>query len=262
MTATPRFLQIHTLTPYVGALLNRDDVGMAKRLPFGGSERIRISSQCLKRHWRLWDGDWSLGALGGPDPLAVRSREIFNREIAPVLAAEGFDPAEIVATLTALRDALQGNSGKTEKTDEIKNEKSTGKKEKEDKKAPSEYPFDKLKLEQVIVLGRQEIEFITTMALTLLRKSESDNDLKNGINSYLNTSKSDIKKNSLYKEREAYLKANKGNLKAMKRAAGLDGALFGRMVTSDIPARRRGACGSCVHGSPRRGRTGLFHGGG
>ena len=33
---THRFLQIHTLTPYAGALLNRDDSGLAKRLPFGG----------------------------------------------------------------------------------------------------------------------------------------------------------------------------------------------------------------------------------
>ena len=29
----PRFLQIHTLSPYTAALLNRDDSGLAKRLP-------------------------------------------------------------------------------------------------------------------------------------------------------------------------------------------------------------------------------------
>ena len=48
----PRFLQLHTLTGYSATLLNRDDVGRAKRLPFGGYDRIRVSSQCLKRHWR------------------------------------------------------------------------------------------------------------------------------------------------------------------------------------------------------------------
>lgn len=42
----PKFLQIHTLH------LNRDDSGRAKRLPFGGAVRTRISSQCLKWHWR------------------------------------------------------------------------------------------------------------------------------------------------------------------------------------------------------------------
>ena len=48
----PRFLQIHTLHSYPAALLNRDDSGLAKRMPFGGAVRTRISSQCLKRHWR------------------------------------------------------------------------------------------------------------------------------------------------------------------------------------------------------------------
>ena len=44
----PRFLQIHTLHSYPAALLNRDDSGRAKRMPFGGAVRTRISSQCLK----------------------------------------------------------------------------------------------------------------------------------------------------------------------------------------------------------------------
>ena len=46
-----RFLQIHTLTSYPASLLNRDDAGFAKRMPFGDATRTRISSQCLKRHW-------------------------------------------------------------------------------------------------------------------------------------------------------------------------------------------------------------------
>ena len=49
----PRFIQIHTLHTYPAALLNRDDAGLAKRLPLGGTVRTRISSQCLKRHWRF-----------------------------------------------------------------------------------------------------------------------------------------------------------------------------------------------------------------
>jgi len=42
---TPRFVQIHSLIAYSAALLNRDDSGLAKRLPFGGAMRTRISSQ-------------------------------------------------------------------------------------------------------------------------------------------------------------------------------------------------------------------------
>ena len=49
---TARFLQIHTLHSYSAALLNRDASGWAKRMDFGGATRTRISSQCLKWHWR------------------------------------------------------------------------------------------------------------------------------------------------------------------------------------------------------------------
>ncbi|WP_368668819.1 type I-E CRISPR-associated protein Cas7/Cse4/CasC, partial [Raoultella sp. 18098] len=37
----PRFLQIHTPHNYPGALLNRDDAGLAKRLPYGDKVRTR-----------------------------------------------------------------------------------------------------------------------------------------------------------------------------------------------------------------------------
>ncbi|HMQ22634.1 MAG TPA: type I-E CRISPR-associated protein Cas7/Cse4/CasC, partial [Planctomycetota bacterium] len=74
---TDRFVQIHTLTSYAATLLNRDDVGFAKRMPFGGVTRTRVSSQCLKRHWRHATGEHALSSIrsldGGPD-LSIRSR--------------------------------------------------------------------------------------------------------------------------------------------------------------------------------------------
>lgn len=50
-----RFLQIHMLTVYPAANLNRDDTGRPKTLTFGGTPRLRISSQALKRAWRTSD---------------------------------------------------------------------------------------------------------------------------------------------------------------------------------------------------------------
>ncbi len=70
---TPRFLQIHTLHSYPAALLNRDDSGLAKRMPFGGAVRTRISSQCLKRHWRKAEDEFSLKNIEGFTD-SVRSR--------------------------------------------------------------------------------------------------------------------------------------------------------------------------------------------
>ncbi|MXZ82071.1 MAG: type I-E CRISPR-associated protein Cas7/Cse4/CasC [Gammaproteobacteria bacterium] len=75
-----RFLQIHFLTPYSSVLLNRDDSGLAKRIPYGGYLRTRISSQCLKRHWRIAEDPHALKMIDGAD-AAWRSREIVDRKV-------------------------------------------------------------------------------------------------------------------------------------------------------------------------------------
>jgi len=69
-------VQVHLLTAYPAALLNRDDAGLAKRIPFGGAVRTRISSQCLKKHWREAPLLTDLG------PMAHRSTRIFERVVA------------------------------------------------------------------------------------------------------------------------------------------------------------------------------------
>jgi CRISPR system Cascade subunit CasC len=50
-----RFIQLHLLTSYPPANLNRDDLGQPKTARIGGVERLRISSQSLKRAWRTSD---------------------------------------------------------------------------------------------------------------------------------------------------------------------------------------------------------------
>lgn len=46
------FLQLHLLTAYPPSNLNRDDSGTPKSAVFGGVQRLRVSSQSLKRAWR------------------------------------------------------------------------------------------------------------------------------------------------------------------------------------------------------------------
>lgn len=200
----PRFLQIHTLTPYAAALLNRDDVGRAKRLPFGGANRIRVSSQCLKRHWRTAAGDWSLSGLGAP--MTVRSRRTFVELVAEPLQREGFEREAVAAVVEALQVVLLGESSKA------KAAKARAGEEVEDRDA-----FAGLKTGQVLVLGRPEVEFVTGAARTLLADAATAKDAR--------------------KAAEAYIKANRANLEALRLASGLDAALFGRMVTSDILSR-------------------------
>lgn len=49
------FIQLHLITVYPPANLNRDDTGRPKTAIFGDAPRLRISSQALKRAWRKSD---------------------------------------------------------------------------------------------------------------------------------------------------------------------------------------------------------------
>ncbi len=50
-----RFIQLHLLTAYPPSNLNRDDLGSPKTAKMGGYDRLRVSSQSLKRTWRTSD---------------------------------------------------------------------------------------------------------------------------------------------------------------------------------------------------------------
>ena len=49
------FIQLHMLVSYPPSNLNRDDLGRPKTAMMGGAQRLRISSQRLKRAWRTSD---------------------------------------------------------------------------------------------------------------------------------------------------------------------------------------------------------------
>jgi CRISPR system Cascade subunit CasC len=105
-----RFLQIHTLHSYTAALLNRDDTGQAKRLIYGGKNRTRISSQCLKRHWRKAENDpHALSALEGYVD-SFRSRELVTEKVIAPLRGQFAD--DIVNTLEpAFQKLVYGDKG-------------------------------------------------------------------------------------------------------------------------------------------------------
>lgn len=92
------FLQIHLLTAYAPANLNRDDLGRPKTAFLGGVERGRISSQCMKRSIRTNDVfKDSLQNLG------TRTR-LLGQKIQDTLLEKGFDEKEAIEyTLFLLR---------------------------------------------------------------------------------------------------------------------------------------------------------------
>lgn len=81
-----RFLQIHLLTCYPPSNLNRDDLGRPKTALFGGTNRLRISSQSLKRAWRTSEIFQSLLK----DHLGMRTR-IYGNKISEQLKAGGMN---------------------------------------------------------------------------------------------------------------------------------------------------------------------------
>ncbi|MCY3628170.1 MAG: type I-E CRISPR-associated protein Cas7/Cse4/CasC [Gammaproteobacteria bacterium] len=109
-----RFLQIHSLHSYPAALLNRDDSGLAKRMPFGGAVRTRISSQCLKRHWRTADDDYAIHNIPNA-AKAIRSRNVIDRKvIQPLREGGGIDEEVLSAVEEAFNIGVYGSSGTSE----------------------------------------------------------------------------------------------------------------------------------------------------
>ena len=63
-------IEIHMLKNYPPVNLNRDDSGAPKSCFFGGVQRGRISSQCLKRSWRTSEVFKNIGSFG------IRTRKL------------------------------------------------------------------------------------------------------------------------------------------------------------------------------------------
>lgn len=66
------YIQLHLLTSYPPANLNRDDLGRPKTAVMGGVQRLRISSQSLKRAWRTSN----LFEEALADHIGVRTKEM------------------------------------------------------------------------------------------------------------------------------------------------------------------------------------------
>ena len=194
MTAT-RFLQIHTLHSYPAALLNRDDSGLAKRMPFGGAMRTRISSQCLKRHWRdpkdEHRHDYALHRIPNVEG-AVRSRNVVERQVmAPLREANGVSAEVLDAVQEAFNIGVYGSSGTSE----------TGR--------------------QPLLLGLPEVEYLREKAAAICAEhSQEPQAAKTAATELFHTRRGEGNNFRAFRE-------------SARLPGGLEGALFGRMVTSD-----------------------------
>ena len=217
MSTEPRFIQIHTLHSYPAALINRDDAGLAKRLPLGNAVRTRISSQCLKRHWRIADDPHALSALDVP--MAVRSR-VFFEKIRDMLCAEDISEQTADAISSASRDAFTKDLAKLIKVEKsAKPKKKKGVKTREEGDTESGNSGER---KQAILLGIPEYNYLRTLCLEVAQEQDTTQE-----NARLR----------LFER----LKEERDNFDQMALGCGLESALFGRMVTSDVLASRDAA---------------------
>ena len=192
---SPRFIQIHTLVSYHGTLLNRDDAGLAKRIRIGSATRTRVSSQCLKRHWRTVDDPRSIRSLGRTlGVTAERTKSAVEKLIAGPLRGE-FDDEIVDAIEAGTLVALYGPRAKDIKT------------------------------RQALLLGSPEIEYLASQARTVAGKAKDAAQAKKLLG-------------ELFAGQKANIRAL-GDANAL--SAGLESALFGRMVTADTRANIDGA---------------------
>jgi len=140
-----RFIQLHALTSYPPSNLNRDDLGRPKSAIVGGAQRLRISSQALKRAWRTSD----LFKTALDTHLGVRTKEM-GTQVWRQLTAAGIGDKQA----REWARAIAGRFGK------IKDAKKTERNE-------------DLEIEQLAHFGPEELGAIDELAKKLIeRKTE------------------------------------------------------------------------------------------
>ena len=189
----PRFLQIHTLHSYPAALLNRDGSGLAKRMPFGGAIRTSISSQCLKRHWRMADDEYSVRNIDATKH-AVHSREIVTRRVMqPLRDANNVSEDVLSAVEEEFQKGVYGASGTSRSS------------------------------RQPLLLGLPEVEYLCKQAQAICAEFPDDIDAaKEAASTIFSVKRSNNQRENFRAFRDS-----------AALPGGLVGVLFGRMVTSD-----------------------------
>ena len=202
------FIEMHALRSFPPSNLNRDDLGTPKTAVFGGARRLRISSQCLKRTWRM--SEHFRGAFAG-DQLGIRTDRL--PELVLKAIGNSLDEASREGLLTLLgsigkKGAKASAAGDDEEDDE-------------DKAKGAEAASDAAgatRTAHLLFLSRQEIEAVGNFARAK----------KDALAKVLNN-----KKKPDAKAIEKLRRELQEHLEEHTKKNAVDVGLFGRFVTSD-----------------------------
>lgn len=185
------FIQLHFLTAYPASNLNRDDTGSPKTVKFGGADRLRVSSQSLKRAIRtsdLFSAQVGL-ALGLETPifstatgksLAARSRTFPNVVMEKILAVNPDLSGDIPALGEKIRAALAKTKGSDQDAED--DEEGSGKSKKGGKKAKGKLSIGSvdsksdngLLTNEAVQLAPEEIDRLNQIARKIAAGEEID----------------------------------------------------------------------------------------
>ena len=189
-----RFIQLHILTSYPAANLNRDDLGAPKSMRYGDTNRLRVSSQSLKRAWRT--SNTFKDALGGTH-LGTRTKELGRKVFIALTQGAPFEAAwtdeSATGSLATLKEkpsveiarAIAGIFGKIKKEADAKSDKEAS----GDKKR--EALLESLEIEQLAHVSDEERQAVAALteacrasgkipegdALSLLRQNAQAADI-------------------------------------------------------------------------------------
>lgn len=168
-----RYLQLHLLTSYPPSNLNRDDLNRPKTAMMGGTNRLRVSSQCLKRNWRT--SELFREALGRNSKMSLSLSESFRSalgkediSIHPHIGTRTKDMG--IAAYKALVDQEVGE--KDAKKHARKIAEHFGKREGKKK----DQPLRELQTGQVIAYSPAELQRINTLIEKLVSDTADDED--------------------------------------------------------------------------------------
>lgn len=206
-----RFIQLHALTAYPPANLNRDDTGRPKTALLGDALRLRISSQSLKRAWRM--SEVFAAHLEQPkEQIGTRTKRIGLDWIYPRLIAEGVDP-DLARTWSVDLQRAYGEPAKLDERD------------------PSAQ-LQNSQLVHVSPVERAKLEALVSAISANLRhgtKNEAAEAAIKAVEKRNKTEKQDKKKE---KKANAALAKELSKLLLVESTTSVDVALFGRMLAS------------------------------
>ena len=167
------FIQLHILASYPPSNLNRDDLGRPKTAVMGGTQRLRVSSQSLKRAWR--ESDIFKESLSGH--IGIRTKEM------------GVYVYKALTTGCSLEDVIKNNDDANKIFSPMPESKAKkyaqeiagvfgkvkiAKKSKDEKAEESEdEPLGVLKLEQLAHFSQEEINLIDLLLKNIAESGDT-----------------------------------------------------------------------------------------